>query len=99
MFGFGKKKALTEEEKIRQGIFDRAMQMAEQTYKKDVMFRTLQESDFTYAIMTDMMKAAKLTGRVTIKFINGTEAVIENADRYPDDPRKALEDLYASQLI
>lgn len=93
------KKALTEEEKIRQGIFQRAHELAEQTYKKDVMFRTLQESEFTYAIMQDLMKTAKLTGRVTITFKTGTEVVIENLDRYPDNPREALEKLYGSQLV
>lgn len=89
----------TEEEKIKDGIVKRALDLAEQTYKKDVMFRTLQESDFTHAIMQDLMKAAKLTGRVTIKFVNGTEVVIENLDRYPDNPREELEKLYGSQLI
>ena len=89
----------SEEEKIKEGIVKRALDLAEQTYKKDVMFRTLQESDFTHAIMQDLMKSARLTGRVTIKFVNGTEVVIENLDRYPDNPREELEKLYGSQLI
>ena len=89
----------SEEEKIKEGIVKRALELAEQTYKKDVMFRTLQESDFTHAIMQDLMKSARLTGRVTIKFVNGTEVVIENLDRYPDNPREELEKLYGSQLI
>lgn len=89
----------TEEEKIKEGIVKRALELAEQTYRKDVMFRTLQESEFTYAIMTDLMQAAKLTGRVTITFKTGTEVVIENLDRYPDNPREALEKLYGSQLV
>lgn len=89
----------SEEEKIKEGIVKRALELAEQTYKKDVMFRTLQESDFTHAIMQDLMKSARLTGRVTIKFTNGTEVVIENLDRYPDNPREELEKLYGSQLI
>jgi len=89
----------SEEEKIKEGIVKRALELAEQTYKKDVMFRTLQESDFTHAIMQDLMKGAKLTGRVTIKFVNGTEVVIENLDRYPDNPREELEKLYGTQLV
>jgi len=89
----------SEEEKIKEGIVKRALELAEQTYKKDVMFRTLQESDFTHAIMQDLMKSARLTGRVTIKFVNGTEVVIENLDRYTDNPREELEKLYGSQLI
>jgi hypothetical protein len=95
---FGKK-PLSEEEKIKKAIVDRALEVAEQTYKKDVMFRTLQESDFTYAIMNDLMKAAKLTGKVTVKFINGTEVVIENTELYQSSPREELDKLYKNQLV
>jgi len=95
---FGKK-PLSEEEKIKKAIVDRALEVAEQTYKKDVMFRTLQESDFTYAIMNDLMKAAKLTGKVTVKFVNGTEVVIENTELYQSSPREELDKLYKNQLV
>jgi hypothetical protein len=97
--GWFGKKPLSEEEKIKKAIVDRALEVAEQTYKKDVMFRTLQESDFTYAIMNDLMKAAKLTGKVTVKFINGTEVVIENTELYQSSPREELDKLYKNQLV
>ena len=52
--------------------------MAEQQYHKDVAFRTLQNSDLHYAIIQDLMQAAKLTGLVTIKLKDGTEIKIES---------------------
>ena len=74
------KKKLTAEEQIKQNIIDRAMAMAEETYKKDVMFRSLQASDLHYAIIEDLMKAAKLTGVVVIKLKDGTEIKIESKE-------------------
>lgn len=68
----------SEERKIKKQIFANAMKMAEDAYKKDVMFRTLQASDLHYAIIQDLMKAAQLTGLVTIKLKDGTEIKIEN---------------------
>jgi hypothetical protein len=70
----------TEEKKIKRQIIANAMKMAEDAYKKDVMFRTLQASDLHYAIIQDLMKAAALTGKVTIKLKDGTEIVIENKE-------------------
>jgi len=81
-----------EERKIKKQIKDNALRMAEESYKKDLMFRTLQSSDLHYAIIQDLMKAAQLTGLVTIKLKDGTEIKIENKV----DARTELnrEDLY-----
>jgi hypothetical protein len=68
----------SEEKKIKKQIIANALRMAEDSYKKDVMFRTLQASDLHYAIIQDLMKAAQLTGLVTIKIKDGTEIKIEN---------------------
>jgi hypothetical protein len=68
----------SEEKKIKKQIIANALRMAEESYKKDVMFRTLQANDLHYAIIQDLMKAAQLTGLVTIKLKDGTEIKIEN---------------------
>jgi hypothetical protein len=69
-----------DEMKIKARIRKQAMQMAEESYKKDVMFRTLQASDLHYAIIQDLMKAAQLTGLVTITLKDGTTIKIENKE-------------------
>jgi hypothetical protein len=70
----------TEERKIKKAIIANALKMADDAYKKDVMFRTLQASDLHYAIIQDLMKAANLTGKVTIELKDGTKIVIENKE-------------------
>lgn len=81
----------TEERKIKKAIIANAMKMADDAYKKDVMFRTLQASDLHYAIIQDLMKAANLTGKVTIELKDGTKIVIEN--------KEARQQLNESQLF
>jgi len=75
----------TEEKKIKRAIYKRAEEMAKQTYEKDVMFRSLQASDLHYAIIEDLMKAAKLTGEVEIKLKDGSVIKIKN-----DEARSSL---------
>ena len=77
----------SEERKIKKAIMDKAMAMANETYTKDVMFRTLQSSELHYAIIQDLMKAAQLTGTVTIKMKDGTEIKIESKQ---EDTRSEL---------
>jgi hypothetical protein len=70
----------SEERRIKKQIMDRAKAMAEETYRKDVMFRSLQASDLHYAIIEDLMKSAKLVGEVVIKLKDGTEIKIKSDD-------------------
>ena len=81
-----------DEWKIKQRIRGQALAMANESYKKDVMFRALQSSDLHYAIIQDLMKAAQLTGLVTIKLMDGTEIKIENKEN-------AREQLNVGQLF
>jgi hypothetical protein len=68
----------SEERKLKKQIFDRARAMAEDSYKKEIMFRSLQASDLHYAIIQDLMKAATMTGIVTITLKDGSVIKIEN---------------------
>ena len=70
----------TEEQKIKKQIYSRAMAMAEDSFKKEIMFRTLQASDLHYAIIQDLMKAASLTGSVTITLKDGAVIKIESKE-------------------
>ena len=70
----------SEDQKIKKQIYDKAMAMAEEAYHKEVMFRTLQASDLHYAIIQDLMKAAQLTGLVTITLKDGSVIKIENKE-------------------
>jgi type III secretion system FlhB-like substrate exporter len=70
----------SEEKRIKKQIMDRAKAMAVETYKKDLMFRTLQASDLHYAIIEDLMKSANLVGEVVIKMKDGTEIKIKSDD-------------------
>lgn len=83
----------SEEKKIKREILKRAMAIAEEHYRKDVMFKSLQASDFHYAILFDLMKAAQLTGKVTVEMKDGTKIVIE------DDRRGELNRLDGAQLF
>lgn len=74
------KKKLSKDDQIKKEIMDRAIIIAEEAYKKEVMFKTLTGSDMHYAIIYDLMKAAQLTGKVTLKFKDGTDIVIENTN-------------------
>jgi len=76
MFNFFK----SEDQKIKAEIYRKALAMAEDAYKKEVMFRTLQASDLHYAIIQDLMKAAQLTGLVTITLKDGSVIKIENKE-------------------
>jgi hypothetical protein len=73
---------LTHEEKIRREIrrkaFAHAKATADEAYAKDVAFRALQASDLHYAIIQDMITAAKLAGSVTIKLRDGAEIRIDS---------------------
>lgn len=77
----------TEESKIKKEIFKRAMQIAEETYRKDVMFKSLETSDLHYAILYDLIKAAQFTGSVTVTLKDGTRIDIR------DDARTGLNKL------
>jgi len=79
----------TEEDRIRKEIYAKAMKMAEESYHKEIMFRTLQASDLHYAIIQDLMKAASFTGLVTITLKDGTAIKIESKD----GPRDRLSQL------
>jgi hypothetical protein len=68
----------TKEARIRAEIRRNALKLAEEQYRKDVAFRSLQSGDLHYAIIQDLMNAAKLTGLVTIKLKDGTEIKIES---------------------
>ncbi len=67
------------EQAIKKEIMSRAEKLATEMYEKEVMFQTLKASDLNYTIIQDLIKAAKLTGKVTIKLKDGTEIVIEGA--------------------
>jgi len=77
----------SEEAKIKRAIYRKAQAMAHEAYEKDVMFRTLQSTELHYAIIQDLMKAAQLTGTVTIKMKDGTEIKIESKQ---EDTRSEL---------
>lgn len=68
------------EKQIKKDIMKRAIAMATDAYEKDVLFKSLQASDLHYAIIEDMIKAANMTGKVTIKLKDGSEIVIEGKD-------------------
>ena len=72
----------TPEAKIRKEIerraYEQAKVLASEAYAKDVAFRSLQASDLHYAIIQDLIQAAKLTGRVTVKLKDGSEIIIES---------------------
>jgi hypothetical protein len=70
----------TEEQRLKEQIFKRAQEMAQQTFEKEIAFKSLQASDLNYTIIQDLIKAARLTGLVTIKFKDGTEVKIESKD-------------------
>jgi ABC-type siderophore export system fused ATPase/permease subunit len=72
------KKELTEEEQIKKRIFDQAMENATKAYEKDVMFRTLQSSDFNYAIMQDLIRGAGMGVKIKITFADKTEVEIDS---------------------
>lgn len=82
----------SEDRKIRKEIKKRAFAIAEEHYRKEVMFQSLQSSDFHYAILFDLMKAAQLTGKVTVEMKDGTKILIE------DDKRAELNKLDQSPL-
>ena len=84
----------SEEKKIKRQIMERAKAMAEETYKKDLMFRTLQASDLHYAIIEDLMKSAKLVGEVTIKLKDGTEIKIKSDDQTRENLNKLDNQLF-----
>lgn len=65
------------ERQIKRDIMKRAEQIATEAYEKEVMFKSLSASDLHYAIISDMIQAANLTGKVVIKMKDGTEIVIE----------------------
>jgi hypothetical protein len=69
---------MSEEKKIKAEIYKKAMAMAEDAYQKEIMFKSLQASDLHYAIIQDLMKAAQLTGLVTITLKDGSVIKIEN---------------------
>ncbi len=68
----------TEEAKIKREIRRNALKLAEEQYHKDIAFRALKSSDLHYAIIQDLMHAAKFTGLVTIEFKDGTKMRIED---------------------
>lgn len=80
----------SEERKIKKAIFDRAKAMAKESYQKDVMFRTLQASELHYAIIQDLMVAAKYTGSVVVELKDGTKINFVSKEQ---DPRSRLEEL------
>jgi hypothetical protein len=81
----------SKEYKIRAEIKRNALKLAEEQYRKDVAFRSLQSTDLHYAIIQDLMQAARLTGRVTIKLADGTEIKIESKDDRDDLNDKSRE--------
>jgi len=78
MFNIFKKDS--DEQKLKKQIYERALAMAEDSYKKELMFRSLQASDLHYAIIEDLMKAAKLTGEVIITLKDGATVKIVNKE-------------------
>ncbi len=68
----------TEEAKIKREIRRNALKLAEEQYRKDVAFRSLRSSDLHYAIIQDIMQAAKFTGLVLIELKDGTKIRIED---------------------
>lgn len=71
---------MSEEKKIKREIYRKAKAMAEDAYQKEIMFKSLQTSDLHYAIIQDLMKAAQLTGLVTITLKDGSVIKIENKE-------------------
>lgn len=88
------------EKKLKKQIMDRAIAMAEQAYQKDFMFRDLQARDLNYAIIKDLMHAAKLTGKVTIKLHGkdgspSADVIIENVEQREELNRMDANNFYA----
>lgn len=77
----------TEEAKIKREIMKRAIKIAEDTYRKEVMFNSLQANDLHYAIIFDLIKTAQYTGSVSITLKDGTKIEIR------DDARGTLNKL------
>jgi len=67
-------KKLQEEKEAaaKKRIFDQAYQIAETAYKKEQEYEKLTHSDLNYAIIEDLIKAARLTGTVTIELLGPT---------------------------
>lgn len=77
--------------KVKNEIKRNAMRMAEEHYKKDVQKRKLEMSDLSFPIIQDLMQAAHFAGKVTLKFRDGTEMVIE-----PKPERQQLDEIARS---
>ena len=83
----------SDEKKIKAEILKRAKLIAEENYRKEIMFQAFQASDLHYAILIDLMKVAKINGRVSITFKNGDTVVIEDkGDR--EELAKGSHELY-----
>ena len=63
---------------LKKEIYGKAARLAEESFRKEVEFRELTSTNLNYNIISDLVKAAKLTGKVEIRLKDGSVVTISD---------------------
>jgi hypothetical protein len=64
------------QKKIRKEIMAKATTIALEAYEKEAKYQRLTSGNLNYDIISDLIKAAQFTGKVEIRFADGTQVNI-----------------------